>query len=102
MSLRCLKLGSSVGERGGDERYVPIRSRFALRAHRMRALLLSFVEACDESGVETPGDKFFVAHDLAKEGQRRLNAAHCVFVQRPPQSIDSLCARASPHGKRSE
>src|SRR6266550_8232992 len=102
MISRRFTLSACVRKRGGDDGYVaPCGTRIVMihgrDARATSAFLHSFVEARNESGVEMPGDEFFVAHDLTKERQRRLDATHCVFIQGAPHSIDGLCPRASPN-----
>src|SRR5713226_7567028 len=94
--IPCLALGSSVSKRRRDDGHILLQAGSLHSVGKTRTLLAAFVETCNESRFQTSGDEFFVAHDLAKEGQRRLNSAHCVFIEGPAHSIDSLRARASP------
>ena len=62
----------------------------------MRALLPAFVEACDESSVKPTGDEFFIAHNLAKERQRRFDSSDGILVQRTAQSTNRFLTRSPP------
>src|SRR5258706_3896426 len=65
----------------------------------MRALLRAlpaFVKSRNESGAEPAVDEFLIAHNLGKEGERRLNSSDRILSKRPPQAINGLRARAAP------
>src|SRR6266581_3765819 len=97
MISRRFTLSARVRKRGGDDGYVAPCRLLVYPLATASGSVPPFVEARNESGIEMPGDEFFVAHDLTKERQRRLNATHCVFIQGAPHSIDGLCPRASPN-----
>src|ERR1043166_2225299 len=59
----------------------------------------SFVETRNETCIEPPRLKLRIAHNLAEEGKRGLDAAHFILIQRASQAIDALVARASPGGE---
>src|SRR5947207_4552466 len=59
----------------------------------------SLIEARNETCIQLCFNEFFVAHNLAKERQRRLDATDGVFIQRPPHSIDRFRASAPPGGE---
>src|ERR1044072_7534672 len=46
-----------------------------------------------------PRDELFVAHHFAEEGERGLDAADHVLVERAPHALNRLVARASPSGE---
>src|SRR5260370_28064160 len=96
---RRFTLSPRACKRSCDDGDVLPQAESLRTANRMEALLSPLVEARNESGVEMSGNELFVAHDLTKEGQRRLDSAHRVFIERAPNSIDGLGARASPHGE---
>src|SRR5260370_20816048 len=96
---RGVTLGARVRKRGGNDHDVPVCSRFALTAGRMPALTPPFVKARDEPGIQTSVNELFIAHNLAKERQRRLDAGNGILVQRAPQAVDSFGASASPGGE---
>src|SRR5207248_5069389 len=58
----------------------------------------SLVEPRNKARIQFCFNEYFVAHNLAKERQRCLDAPDCVFIQRPPHSIDRFWASASPGG----
>src|SRR5262249_10532535 len=62
-------------------------------------LTATFVKTRNETGIEPRRNELFIPHDLAKERQRRRDAADFVFIQRAPQTIDRFITSASPNSE---
>src|SRR6476660_781815 len=80
---------------GCDQRHVLLRLHIRSECGR-RLALTALVETRYESGIKSSFDEVAIAHNLAKEGKRGLNAAHFIFTKSTAQTIDRFFTCSSP------